>query len=291
MKKILLNALAFLFVLQPVALFSQTRTPQNIRRITVTNRYELNDGSPTSKFRAIKQEFYDSLGFMHTVVNLDHVSGKITGYHWNTFSSGQLVNIEKFENDKLVHITKISYSSNLTQKTEQQFSVVGSDTVLLHTTYYTLNGNGKPIKIEAKNANGKKLYSTKLVYNDKGLEVSRKVRAKKAGFPSDSILTLNCVPTYDSVGRLNMEKILLKLIGGGSQEQVVTYLYDKKGNLQQKTIANGAGVVSKSFRYKHNSKGKVTQEDIYDAHDKLIQSHAFRYEIYGKDLKNRTIEY
>ena len=271
---------------------AQTRAPQDVRRVTVTSKYDIVDGKKTNQYKTIKQEIYDSLGHKHTVVHFNPTTGKIDGYTWNTFHDGRLVSVEEFCNDKLLKKVEYTYTSNSLVDKEKVSTTMGQELALNLILKYTYNAAQKPVKIVATSGKGKKAYTIKAEYNSNGAEVKRKVSVKKGFMPQDSILELTNLPKYDSSGRVVSEQKFIKYADGQSVSTVSTYSYDKQGNISQKTESDKSGNLLYTYTYKCNSKGKVIIADKLDSSGRLIESFAYRHEVYPKsNVAHREVEY
>lgn len=290
MKKYALVIVAL--ILLPRFLVAQDRPSQQIRRITVTNKYEIVDGKRTSKFRAIGQQFYDSLGNMHTTTKLNYETGEIESYTWNTYKDGKLMKTVAFLADKFLSKKTYTYNSDMTVDKEFVYDIVNADTVVVRISKYQYAKNGKPAKIIVTDAKGKKLSTQSFTYDIKGIEVKRKVKAVKGIVPTDSIMELTNVPKYDSLGRLGSERLLIKYIGGKQENIINTYSYNEKGQNTKKVVSdiNGNTILVYTFRY--NNSGRIIEQNKLNVNEQYIESVAFRYELYRTaDLRYREIEY
>lgn len=291
MKKIALVLFAVIILL-PNFLIAQTRPPQDVRRVTVTSKYEIVDGKKTGQFKPIKQDIYDSLGQLHTIVYFNYLTGKVDGFIWNTFQNGLLVNTEEYSNDKLIQRTEYKYNSKSLIDNELINKVADNDTLQYLTLKYTYNSQGKPVKINALSGKGKKAYTILSVFNSNGTEISRKARVKKGFMPKDSILLIKNKPIYNSQGKVESEQLLIKYSSGITKNVIYKYTYDDKGNLTQKTESDNSGNLLFTYSYKYNSKGKVIEVEKIDSANKMVESFAYRNEIYPKsNVTQREIEY
>lgn len=271
---------------------AQTRAPQDVRRVTVTSKYDIVDGKKTNQYKTIQQDIYDSLGHKHTVVHFNPTTGKIDGYTWNTFQDGRLVSVEEFCNDKLLKKIEYTYTSNSLVDKEKISTTMGQELAINLILKYTYNAAQKPVKVVATSGKGKKAYTLKAEYNSNGVEVKRKVSVKKGFMPQDSILELTNLPKYDSIGRVVSEQIYIKCANGRLVNTVNSYSYDKQGNISQKTESDKSGNLLYTYSYKCNSKGRVIVVDKKDASGKLVESFAYRHEVYPKsNISQREVEY
>ncbi|KAB2869026.1 MAG: hypothetical protein F9K37_09005 [Bacteroidales bacterium] len=290
MKKYALVIVAL--ILLPSFLVAQDRPSQQIRRITVTNKYEIVDGKRTSKFRAIGQQFYDSLGNMHTTTKLNYETGEIESYTWNTYNDGKLMKTVAFLADKFQ--SKKTYTYNSNKQVDQEFvhNLVNTDTVVVRISKYEYTNNGKPSRIIVTDSKGKKLCTQTFTYDIKGQEVKRKVKAVKGFVTSDSIMELKNTPKYDSLGRLESERLLVKYFGGKQENKIYTYTYNPKGQNIKKVESDFNGNTTLIYTYRYNNSGRIIEQNKLNAKEQYIESLAFRYEIYRTaDLRYREIEY
>ena len=273
-------------------LLAQTRPIQDVRRVTVTSKCEIVDGNKTNKYAVFKQNIYDSLGQLHTIVQFSLSTGKVESYIWNTFQNGLLIRTEEYNDDKLIQRTDYSYTTKSLINNETVYRVVGNDTVLHLNLKYTYSSQGKPTKINAKTAQGKKAYILLSAYDNNGHEIKRKVNAKKGFMPKDSILEIKNQPKFNTQGRIESEQIFVKYYNGSTINSIYKYLYDDKGNMVQKTGFDANGNLLFTYNYKYNSKGKVIVVDKLDSTNKIVESFAMRYEAYPKsDITRREVEY
>ena len=290
MKKYALVILAL--VLLPIFLKAQDRPSQQIRRITVINKYEIVDGKKTSKFRAIGQQFYDSLGNMHTITKLNYETGRIEGYTWNTYKDGKLLKSVEFLADKFQSKKVYTYNADMQKDNEVVYNIVNNDTVVVRISQYQYSKNGKPIKIIVTDAKRKKLITQTFTYDIKGQEIIRKVKATKGFVPSDSIKELKNTPKYDSLGRLESELILIKYFGGKQENKINSYAYNEKGQNIKKIESDLKGNTTLIYTYRYNNSGRIIEQSKLNAKEQYIESLAFRYELYRtSDLRYREIEY
>lgn len=290
MKKYALVIVAL--ILLPSFLVAQNRPPQNIRRITVTNKYEIIDGKRTSKFKAIKQEFYDSLGQMNSVVYLNYTTGQVESNIWNTYENGVRVLSEEFENGIFKRLIRYSYISKTLIDKEIIYEVVDKDTLLHLTKIFTYNNESRPIRIEEFDKSNKKVSTVKITYGKNGIELKKIVTAKKGFIPRDSIRSIINSPRYDSLGRLESEQISKVYFDNKKDKEINRYLYDNNGKVIQKTIFDINGNIKTVFRYKYNNSGRVIEQSQLNSQEHYIESLAFRYELYRTpDLRYREIEY
>lgn len=289
-KRVLIIVLAT--VLLQNFLFAQNRTPQGIRRVMVTSKYEVVNGKRTTKSTVIKQEIKDSLDRMHTILNRDYNTQNIISHIWHTFNGKQIVRTDEFFAEKLKYFRLFTYTSDSLLDTETIYKVSPGDTSFNVKIKYKFNLQRKPIQIDAVDINGKLAYKSKFVYDTKGTEIKRTVKFKKEYAPLDSIITLINTPVYDSIGRITAEVITRKYVNGVSKTESFRYGYDKKGLLSRiETLDNKGNLITKKT-LEYNDKGKLKFISVYDSQNVLVEYYANRYELYPtRDRRNQIIEY
>lgn len=289
------SIIVMLFVLVVTSVtFAQTRPPQNIRRVTVTNQYVLENGQKTNKIWAVYQEIYDSLGRLHTEIAYDINDHYPHNYKWHTYAGMQKIKTEVYENEKLKAIKEYKYSQDSLLLREIIRVVKPGDTSLYLTLNFKYNPQRKPVQIEAKTPIGKIAYTTMFTYDSKGTELSRRVKVKSEITPFDSILIMNCKPHYDSVGRLISNLINVTKCNKKREILDIKYTHDKNNNTTGISIRNEKGkLISREERiFQEDKRKRIQQIKYYDSNDNLIKWLAMRYEIYRTaDLRLREIEY
>ncbi len=280
-----------LLLLQP-NLFAQNRAPQNIRRVTVTSQYVVENGVRKSESWAVNQEIYDSLGRLHTEIDYDFKDHYPHNYRWHTFDGKLRVKTETFENEKLKQINLYAYNNDSLIVKNTIKKVIPGDTSVFLVLNYTYNALKKPVKIEAKTEKGKMAYKSESKYDIKGTEISRKVRVKKGFSPQDSIINLTAIPAYDSLGRLVSNKIRYTNLKKEAVSKHFVYSYDKTGNLSgiKELNEKGEQIYREERLYKEKG-NRLWQISCYDSADKLIKFTAKRYELYRtRDRKRAELE-
>jgi len=272
---------------------AQQRPLQNIRRVTVTNQYVLEKGNKTDKFWAVYQEMYDSLGRLHTEINSDFSDHYPHNFIWNTFKGKQVIKKEFFENEKLHLLKEYTYNKDSLISMEIIRLVKPGDTSVYLTLTYKYNQLNKPILIEAKTPNAKIAYTSKSTYDFKGTELTRKVKALNGFIPFDSIITMNCKPSYDSIGRLIGNQLTIVKADKRLTASHYGYKYDKKGNIIETAIRDEKGkLIYREERIYEAGRNRLQQIKQYDSSNNLVKWLAKRYEIYRtNDLRIREIDY
>lgn len=291
MKNLVLTLFISLGILFPELLLAQNRPLQDIRRVIVTSQYEVNNGQRTAKSMAVKQEIKDSLDRVHTILNRDYTTQRITSHTWHTFNGKQIVRTDEFVNERLKYYRLFSYILDTLVDTESIYLVNPTDTLLYVKLKYKYK-SGKPIQIDAFDLRGKKAYTVKSVFDGNGSEISRKVKAKKTFAPIDSIIERSVSPVYDSIGRIISETIKIKYLNGKTDVNRFTYGYSKAGliSLIEEFDQNGNLMYKKTLDY--NDKRLLKFISVYNANNVLIEYYAKRYELYPtRDRRNQIIEY
>jgi hypothetical protein len=273
--------------------FSQNRTPRDIRRVTVTNRYTFTDEKSVGQAWPIYQEIFDSLGRRHTEIEFKFLSTYPYIYRWHTFNGRLIVKSEFFENEKLQMIKEFKYNSDSLIFEETIKRVKPGDTSVYLILNYKYNKQKKPILIEAKTSLGKKAYKSKATFDAKGTEISRVVDCKHGFFPLDSIIKLTSIPVYDSLGRLTSNLVSTLKIGNQTTIKNYKYVYDKKNNIVDITILDNKGArISREQRIYQENKNRIIQIKKFDSKNNLLIWLGLRYEIYRtKEHKTREIDY
>ncbi len=280
-----------LMLLTPNLLFAQNRPLQDIRRVIVTSQYEIKDGRRTGVSMAVKQEIKDSLDRVHTILNRDYTTQRITSHTWHTFKGKQIIRTDEFVNEQLKYYKLFTYTSDSLIDTETIYMVSPDDTAVYVKLQYKYK-NRKPVQVNAVDSKGKSAYSSKSVFDDIGTEISRKVKAKKVLAPLDSIIERTISPLYDSIGRVSSEIIKIKFVDGKVQIQNFNYGYNKLGLLTSIEELDEKG----SFMYKkileYNDKRILKFISVYNVNNELTEYYAKRYELYPtRDRRNQIIEY
>ncbi|NOU18321.1 MAG: hypothetical protein HOO91_12265 [Bacteroidales bacterium] len=270
---------------------AQTRPVQDVRRVIVTTSYVVENGQQQDLNYAVEQEIYDSLNRMHTEIEFDLKDHYPHNYKWHAYNKMERVRTLVFRNEKMVQVLEFSYRNNLVNQ-EVVKTVQPNDTSILYILNFTYK-SGNPVKIIAQNSQGKKVYTVDSKFDDKGLELARKVKIKGSIYPSDSVLSITVKPTYDSKGLLIGKKVRTSYVYKQNQNVEFRYTYDAKKNLTGITKLDEKGKqLSREERVYHSKiEGRVMQVKYFDANDVLIKSITKRYEVYpAHDLITRIIE-
>lgn len=288
------SILVFFFILfLSLSGFSQNRPPQQVRRVIVTSRYEIKDGKRTAKSMAVRQDIMDSLYRVHTILYRDYNTQQVIAHVWHTFEgAGRLpVKTQEFKDGNLFRTTDFSYSPDSLVLSKTVYYITPGDTLLYATLKYRYEGKN-PVRIDAYNASGKRIYRVNSTFNNKGLELLHEVKKLRKGFlPVDTIISLKNTPAYDSLGRLVYIETERKFADGTKTVQRYKYSYNKQ-NLKDtiETLdANSKVIYRKTMEY---NKGKLKFISIFDKDGVLIDFEALRYELYpSRNRQNRIIEY
>lgn len=286
---------AFLPILVIVLFFNslsaQNRPLQDIRRVIVTSQYEIKDGKRTGVSMAVRQEIKDSLDRVHTILNRDYTTQRITSHTWHTFNGKQIVRTDEFVNEQLKYYKLFTYTSDSLIDTETIYMVSPQDTVLYLKLKYKYK-NRKPVQVDAFDFRGKSAYASKSVFDSNGTEISRKVKVKKTFAPLDSILEKTIIPVYDSLGRASSETIKIKRVDGRAHTQKFSYGYNKSGLLSSVEEFDEGGKLLYKKTLEYNDKHMLKFISVYNANNELTDYYAKRYELYPtRDRRNQIIEY
>ncbi|RPH32368.1 MAG: hypothetical protein EHM93_09400 [Bacteroidales bacterium] len=289
--KLLVTILCLLFISSAIS--AQNRTPQDIRRVTVTFQYAVEKGKRTDMVYPIYQEIFDSLGRCHTEIEWSLTDHYPHNYYWNSFKGKQKVISEFYLNEKLNTIEEFTYNKDSLLAMRVVKKVSPTDTTISLTFIYKYDSNRNPIEISAKSRDGKTAYVSKSTFNIKGKELTRKVKIKKNFSPQDSIVNLVSVPVYDSIGRLAREQLTIKKFDKTTVIRTINYSYDRNNNQIGVLVLNEKGKqVSREVREYQYSRNRLSLINHYDSNDVLVKFNTKRYEIYRtKDRKVREIEY
>jgi len=161
------------------------------------------------------------------------------------------------------------------------------------TVNYKYDLKRNPIEISAKSREGKMAFVSKSTYNDKGKELTRKVKAKKNFSPSDSILKLTVIPVYDSIGHLISEGLIIKKMNKQLVKKTLKYSYNSKNKLigLAEFDEKGKQVCREEREYQY-SRNRLSLINYYDSSNNLFKLVTKRYEIYRSTKRDvREIEY
>jgi len=273
---------------------AQQRPQQNIRRITVTFQYELEKGDKTNKYWAVYQEMFDSLGRLHTEVEWDFITHQPSKFQWHTYKGKQVVKTQFFVNNKLQMIKDYTYyNDSLTSQEEVTKVNPGDTSKYLIINYSGYNTFKKPEQIDAKTANGKVAYKAKYTYDSYGNVLTIKVKVKKDIYPLDSVVEMNCIHQYDSIGRIKNEQVSTLKYGKSLDIKNFRYTYDKKNRVIGISITNDKGLlISREEKIYDPNRNRIQQIKIYNSSNILVKWLAWRYELYKtKDLRFSEIDY
>ena len=285
--------LLWIFLLSVFFSYSQNRPPQDIRKVTVTLRYVLENGKKTENYWAVYQEIYDSLGRLHTEIEYDFNDHYPHNYTWHYFAEKQKVKTDFFRNEKLAEIHTYSYNADslLIKNTIQR--VTARDTSVYLVISFKYNDMKKPVLTEALTGKGKLAYRSSSKFDLSGTEISRKVKVKAGFSPLDSLTRIIRIPFYDSLNRLVSEKITITDLFKNKTTTVITYSYNKKGDLSEiiRKDING-NLISREERLYQELRNRLGQIKYYDQNNVLVKHLVKRYEIYKtKDRRERIIDY
>jgi len=284
------SMLAYWFMGTPLSLKAQSREPQNIYRVRVASRYIFEDGKRTSKFFAIEQQLRDSLDRLHTEIFFDWATHNPDKYRWRYFDGQVKYKTDFFENEKLVRIEEYAYTKDSLLNQLIVKKVTDGKVDYQGKVTYSYNTDGKIIQTDGFNEKGKRCFKAKYIYDANGTEIERKVKAKKCT-PPDSILFLNRTVSYDSLGRIATEKLILEKVGKGRSIQNMGYTYDKNGNITEMILKDEHGATLQRNEYQYRNDNRIKLLNIYNADNEQIDCIAWRYELYKtNDRRQRMYE-
>lgn len=272
---------------------AQNRPPQDIRRVTVTFQFQIENGKYTDTFKVVNQEIYDSLDRCHTEIDYSLIDQYPHNYRWSTFNNKFKTKTEIFINEKLSSIEEFSYNPAGLLDKKLIKNVNSTDTSLFRVYTYTYDSNKNPIEVTVKTKEGKIAFSSKSTFDSKGKELTRKVKVKKNNYPQDSIIKLISVPIYDSIGRISSDKVTVTKANKPAQKKEIKYTYDQKGNLilVRELDATGKQICREEREYQY-TRNRLSMIKTFDANDVLVKMISKRYELYlTKNRKERVIDY
>jgi hypothetical protein len=271
---------------------SQGIKPQNVYRVVVTSQYVLKDGERTSEFFSINQEISDSLGRMHTDIDFNPETGYPDNYRWHYFDNNLKVRTDFFINEKINRRIVYQYNTQGMVSAERHFEFDNEKPGLVRTVEFSYNTMGLPVRSDAYNPAGKRLYRVISSYDKNGSEISRRVRGRREA-PADNIMRLDRKPEYDSTGMLVSETLRLGRSDRTLSGYTRKYQYDEAGNITGKLELDEQGkqVLRIEYVWQQN-RDRLTREIHYDGNDRLERYLAKRYEVYqGSDRRHRVIDY
>ena len=267
-----------------ISLKAQERPKQNIHSQRIEASYELVDGKGTGKYFTVTQYLLDSTGRCHTEVDYDRTPS-IIAYRWNTYNGKNKVKVESFVADKKVEVDSFVFGNN-NNLLKQIVTFPNDSKRLAFAEKFTYDPQGRVVRIDATTIKGKKAFLSSYTYDEHGTEIMRKVKVK-GGFPLDSIVTLNRVATYDSLGRMVKEVVTKKLIDNRSLSSTVTYQYDAKGNIAEKQLFDTKGALISRVEFLYRNDNSIWQKKTYNANGVLVEWLAWRLENIARGPQGR----
>lgn len=268
---------------------SYLRPLQNVRRVVVTFRYDVDSGKRQTTSCVVHQRISDSLGRAHTFLNWDCASGQVGSYVWHTFSGQRVVATHTFSNGQLRLWQTFAYAAaaDTLPCSERVVRVAPGDTALYVNISYSQRGPTR--NAVAKGAKGQRAWTAKHTYDAHGIELSRRVKVKRGFAPLDSIAELRRTPTYDSLGRLCAETIAIRRTDGGQIYQRFAYTHNAKGQLAERRALDAQGRTLYYEAMEYSGGGALKTISRYDAHGVLIDYHFKRYELYPTTNRQQRI--
>lgn len=281
MRKILFTLL-FIFVALSASFAQQVEKEQkDTLFVRVLNKYVLLDGKKTSKYYAAVQEFRDTLGRLLNEINFDDATHMPTTYSRYTYNGLNRIGEEHFANNRMEWRIKLGYDGvgALTSKTVEKVSP--GDTVFYLSIAYKNNATGKPNEEVGMSPNGKVAYKVKFTYDKRGELLQKKVSVKSIP-PMDSTLLFRRMLQYDSLGRVTLERVIIKKVNGGDVSSRTEYKFGKDGFLSELVKYDATGAVVLRQEHIYNIQRKRIQEiKSFDGSGKLLEWRGYRYERYG----------
>ena len=284
--------MSILFLLFRLTSHSQGIKPQNVYRVTVTSRYVIENGERTDQFYAINQEISDSLGRLHTEIDFDWETRYPNNYRWHYFDSMLLVMTEYYVNEKLDRRVVYEYGAAGNIVSERHYTVHSGDTALLRNLIFSYNSDRLPVRIDAVDSRGRRLYRVRSTYDEGGIETGRRVSGRR-GEPSDGIIRLDRETEYDSRGNLISETVRLRMSNRSRSDYTRRFSYDDQNNVVGVTELDNVGNQTGRVEYLYQqNRNRLSQIKYYDRDDRLEKWLAKRYEIYRTpDRRERIIDY
>lgn len=146
---------------------------------------------------------------------------------------------------------------------------------LMRATFWIRDSDGNAVEISNHDSSGIRLSSTKITYDGKGREVSRRT------MDTDGNVTLDAASTYDASGaetysgtRANGNRFVSK--------------YDSDGKIQESTTWDAQGMQIYHSVYKYDSDGRQTEYLSYDENNVLTYRNEYQY---TGDLRTKETSY
>lgn len=263
------------------------RPLQNVQRVVVTFRYEVQNGERTSNSCVVQQEIKDSLNRLHTVLFWNCQTQRVDSCVWHAFEGRKIVYTQTFRDGKMCLQQNYTYNADSTLVSEHIVRIAPGDTTLYATLHYKRSGN--KLRVDAFDAFGKRVWCTQSKLNQQGIETSRKTKVKNGFAPLDSIVERRCWPTYDSLNRLTHERIEQKHINGHRAVQRIAYSYNAKGQLIQRTLCDAHGHTVHYERMEYSQHGALKSISKYNSAGVLVDFHFKRYEFYPTTNRQQRI--
>lgn len=254
---------------------AQERPRQDVHSQRIEASYEIVNGKGTGKYFTTTQYLLDSMGRCHTEVDFDRTP-RIIAYRWNTYSGNNKVKVELFVADKKVEVDSFLYGKN-NSLLEEIVTFPNNANRLAFTEKFTYDSQGRVVSIDAKTLKGKRAFRSTYAYDGHGTEIMRKVKIR-GGFPLDSIVALNRVVSYDSLGRIVKEIVAKRLIDNHTLLSTATYQYDAKGNVAEKQLFDAKGELLSRVEYLYRNDNSLWQKKTYDPKGVLVEWLAWRLE-------------
>ncbi len=271
-------------VLLVSSVYSQPRQKQDVHSQQIVATYEIVNGKITGNSLTRTQFILDSLGRCHTEIDYN-LSSAITSYRWITYAGAYKQTVRSFKDDLLVQVDSFVYN-NKGDILKRFLSFPSNIERVSYVEKYSYLNN-LPTEIVALTAKNKTVFKTTFKYDSHGSEISRKVKVK-TGVPLDSIVKLSRIVEYDSLGRVAVEKVE-KVVGGETHQDRITYKYNKKGQVNEKTFLDDGKRILLRIEFLYRDDNSLWQEKVYDANGILVKMEAWRSEKLSKGTKSGII--
>jgi CRISPR/Cas system CSM-associated protein Csm2 small subunit len=225
---------------------------------------------------------------MHTEIDYDWENHYPNNYRWHYFEDKTKVKTDHFIKEKLSHFYVYSYSGDGKLSGLSLYQINGTDTVMVVKEQKTYDATGKLTQTAGFNSLGKRGFKTKYKYDLKGTEIERKVSGKKV-VPSDSIIYLKRIVTYNDKNRFTSENLIIDKFGKPRAFINTLYKYDDKGNLTEEVTSNQLGQTLSRKEYAYRPDNRIQTMSVFDSSNALVDFRAWRYEIYKTANRSQRV--
>ncbi len=269
----LLGLLLMLMVFGRGAAWGQGVKPRGVYADSRYQEYDMRNGIRYGVRAVYRQTLTDRQGRAHTVVYYSPKYPRAEDYEWNFFVDTVRVRSERYLAGKLLYRKLIHHDAKGRIRSVEYFEPDGGDTVLVQRTTYSYDGRGRVVKREGRNAEGGRVFRSKIGYYD---TTSYPVRIRTRGCdPYDTLWVSSLkrkVLEADSVGRpLRVREQREDL--RGSSEGIYRFAYDAKGRLSERhELDADSGVETGRYAYSYYVKSGYPRNVYYYGPDgKLLR--------------------